>query len=112
MLTLINTNRMVPPIAPVGLDYVAAAARRAGIDVHLVDLLKPTFYIASALGRNPARLVRELIGGDPRFCTPEEETGAAEGAAGDHNYNANQQLVERIAAGERGAYWDILRRMR
>jgi hypothetical protein len=30
MLTLINTNRMVPPIAPVGLDYVAAAARRAG----------------------------------------------------------------------------------
>ena len=29
MLLLINTNRMLPPIAPVGLDYVAGAARRA-----------------------------------------------------------------------------------
>jgi radical SAM superfamily enzyme YgiQ (UPF0313 family) len=77
-----------------------------------VDLLQPTFYIASALGPNPARMVRELIGGDPRFFPPEEETGAAEGTLGDHNYNANQQLAGSIAAGERGAYWDILRRMR
>ena len=30
MLTLINTNRMTPPIAPVGLDYMAGAARAAG----------------------------------------------------------------------------------
>ena len=28
MLTLINTNRMQPPIAPLGLDYVAGAVRR------------------------------------------------------------------------------------
>ena len=38
MLTLINTNRMLPPIAPVGLDYVAGAARRAGLEVELLDL--------------------------------------------------------------------------
>ena len=38
MLTLINTNRMLPPIAPIGLDYVAGAARRAGCHVELVDL--------------------------------------------------------------------------
>ena len=38
MLTLINTNRMAPPIAPVGLEYVAEAARRAGIDVSVLDL--------------------------------------------------------------------------
>jgi radical SAM superfamily enzyme YgiQ (UPF0313 family) len=38
MLTLINSNRMVPPIAPIGLDYVGAHARQAGIDVELVDL--------------------------------------------------------------------------
>ena len=38
MLTLVNTNRMIPPIAPVGLDYMAAAARRAGVDVEMVDL--------------------------------------------------------------------------
>ncbi len=38
MLTLINGNQMLPPIAPVGLDYVAGAVRRAGIDVELLDL--------------------------------------------------------------------------
>ena len=38
MLTLINTNRMLPPIAPVGLDYLAEAVRRAGFEVDLLDL--------------------------------------------------------------------------
>jgi radical SAM superfamily enzyme YgiQ (UPF0313 family) len=38
MLTLINTNTMVPPIGPIGLDYIAAAARTAGINVDVVDL--------------------------------------------------------------------------
>jgi radical SAM superfamily enzyme YgiQ (UPF0313 family) len=38
MLTLINANRMSPPIGPVGLEYVATAARHAGIETHVVDL--------------------------------------------------------------------------
>ena len=38
MLTLINTNRMTPPIGPIGLDYIAGAARNAGIKTDLVDL--------------------------------------------------------------------------
>ena len=38
LLTLINTNRMTPPIAPVGLDYIISAARRNGASVDLVDL--------------------------------------------------------------------------
>ena len=38
MLLLVNTNRMLPPIAPLGLDYVAGAARRAGIDTEVLDL--------------------------------------------------------------------------
>jgi len=38
MLSLINTNRMTPPIAPLGLAYVAAAARAAGIETEVVDL--------------------------------------------------------------------------
>ena len=38
MLSLINTNRMSPPIAPLGLAYVAAAARAAGIETEVVDL--------------------------------------------------------------------------
>lgn len=77
-----------------------------------VDLLQPTFYISAALGGRPARLVRDLIDGDPRFFPPQDETPAAAGdVAGDHNYNENRALVEAIAAGERGAYWDILRRL-
>jgi len=38
MLTLINTNMMQPAIAPVGLDYIAGTAKKAGIEVDLVDL--------------------------------------------------------------------------
>ncbi|MCX5636278.1 MAG: cobalamin B12-binding domain-containing protein, partial [Planctomycetota bacterium] len=38
MLTLININRMSPPIGPLGLDYIAGAARKAGIKTDLVDL--------------------------------------------------------------------------
>ena len=38
MLTLINTNRMTPAIAPIGLEYVAEAAQQQGIDVDVLDL--------------------------------------------------------------------------
>lgn len=38
MLVLINTNQMHPPIAPVGIDYIAGAAQRAGIDTKVIDL--------------------------------------------------------------------------
>jgi hypothetical protein len=78
-----------------------------------IDLLQPTFYISPALGDRPAGLVRDLIGDDPRFFPPEEDAGAGRtSAAGDHNYNANQALIDAIAGGARGAYWDILRRSR
>lgn len=75
-----------------------------------IDLLRPTFYLSAALGSQPARLVRELIAGDPRFFPPQEESPAnAAEVAGDHNYNDNHALVDAIASGARGAYWDILR---
>ncbi len=35
---LVNTNRMRPPIAPVGLDYVGASVRSSGHEVDLLDL--------------------------------------------------------------------------
>lgn len=38
MLTLINTNTMQPAIAPVGLDYIAGVAKKAGLEVDIVDL--------------------------------------------------------------------------
>jgi len=80
-----------------------------------IDLLKPTFYVSPALGEQPAQLVRDLIAGDPRFFEPADPTPAtAEGTDpyADYNYNENRALAEAIAAGARGAYWDVLRRLR
>ena len=77
-----------------------------------VDFLRPTFYIAPALGPRPARLVKDLIAGDPRFFEPADETAPAARDDNGYNYNDNRPLVEAIARGARGAYWDILRRLR
>ncbi len=80
-----------------------------------IDLVRPTFYISPALGRHPARVVRERIGNDARFFAPMDDQPLAAASASentDHNYNDNQALVDAIAAGARGAYWDILRRLR
>ena len=58
-----------------------------------------------ALAADLFGLIEGLTRGDDRFlffnpATPESN----------YNYNANQRLVEAIAKGCRGAYWDILRR--
>jgi hypothetical protein len=37
-VALINTNRMQPPIAPIGLDYIASALKAAGHEIKLLDL--------------------------------------------------------------------------
>jgi radical SAM superfamily enzyme YgiQ (UPF0313 family) len=71
-----------------------------------IDLFRPTFYISPALGREPARLIKDLIAGDQRFFEPMAEQPDAE--ATDHNYNDNTDLVEAIRQGAHGAYWDIL----
>ena len=59
MLTLINTNRMVPPIAPVALDYISGAVRGAGIDVDIVDLCfcdEPSAQLQDYLQQNSPEL--------------------------------------------------------
>jgi len=75
-----------------------------------IDLVQPTFYISPALGPEPARMVRELIAGDTRFFEPALEK--TDGESTDHNYNDNRPLLDAIAAGARGAYWDILRQLK
>lgn len=79
-----------------------------------VDFFKPTFYIANALGPQPVKLVKELIAGDKRFFEPKEEIAPEDDSImpTDHNYSDNIQLVEAIGKGQRGAYWDILCRLR
>ena len=69
------------------------------------DFYRPVFYIERALGDDPAALVAEAVGRDERFFLP-----AGGATARDHNYNANERLTRAIAAGARGAFWDILRR--
>ncbi len=73
-----------------------------------IDLLQPTYYIARELGDTPAALIREHISDDERFFLPTDDRVSGE----DHNYSDNSALQEAIRAGERGAFWDILRRMR
>ena len=80
-----------------------------------IDLFKPTFYVSEALGERPAELVRDLIDGDQRFFEPDADAsdGSSQSNGPDsYNYNENLPLVEAIRKGARGAYWDILRRLR
>ncbi len=80
-----------------------------------LNLLQPTFYISKTLGLQPAKLVRDLIGGDERFFEPAVEIDHSvtpSDEAANYNYNENQQLVQAIRDGARGAYWDILRKLR
>lgn len=69
--------------------------------------LRPVFYVSPALGPDPAELVRDAVGGDPRFFLP---GGPEEGR--DCNFNDNEVLVRAIRDGARGAYWDMLRTLR
>ena len=76
-----------------------------------LDLLEPVFYVSAALGPHPASLVRQLIDGDERFFEPDDDSPDGGGGQGrGYNYNDNTPLARAIAAGARGAYWDILRK--
>jgi radical SAM superfamily enzyme YgiQ (UPF0313 family) len=60
MLTLINANRMQPPVAPIGLDYVATTTRLAGFDTCVLDLClttDPGSALRKHFHRNGPRLV-------------------------------------------------------
>lgn len=70
------------------------------------NFLLPVFYVDRRLGERPVDLVIDLIGDDPRFFPPPRPQDA-----GNYNYNDNDVLQKAILGGERGAYWDILRRI-
>ena len=53
-----------------------------------------------------------MIAGDDRFFEQAEELAGPADPSANYNYNDNTPLVEAIAAGARGAYWHILRKLR
>lgn len=70
------------------------------------NFLLPVFYVDRGMGEDPAGMLIDLIGGDERFFPPPRAQGPT-----NYNYNDNDVLQKAILAGERGAYWDILRRI-
>ena len=72
--------RLYPDTASLAALAAGRVPMRAGIRGSIgstkgeLDLLRPTFYIAPALGETPARLIRDLIGGDRRFFEPQDES--------------------------------------
>jgi len=113
-----------------GLPMLDRIAAEAPLAVHPgirrrydgpIDLMEPTYYVSPALGEQGAARIRDCIGGDKRFFEPADDketnpagTGpsASSGEPRGYNYNDNDPLVRAIAAGARGAYWDILRKLR
>jgi len=70
------------------------------------DFLRPVFYVDGGIGLEIHDYVDTLVSGDTRFLHANPNRREA-----NYNYNDNAVLVEAIRAGERGAYWDILRRI-
>jgi radical SAM superfamily enzyme YgiQ (UPF0313 family) len=70
------------------------------------DLLEPVYFLSPELGENPQQLLSDMIGKDERFFSPSPVR-----SDGDFNYNNNSTLSEAIRGGERGTFWDILRRL-
>jgi radical SAM superfamily enzyme YgiQ (UPF0313 family) len=71
------------------------------------DFLRPVYYVSPVLGENPLRMLSDAVGGDERFFVASPERGES-----DYNYNDNSVLSDAIRSGHRGAFWDILRRLR
>ena len=70
------------------------------------DFVRPTFYLAPALGEGIFPLISGIVDGDRRFFFSDP-------TAEDRNYNysGHDLLRDAIRRGYRGAYWDVLRRL-
>jgi radical SAM superfamily enzyme YgiQ (UPF0313 family) len=70
------------------------------------DFLRPIFYVDAQVGKDIHAHVSSLVAGDRRFFHADPAQ-----VDGNYNYNNNSVLANAIRTGERGAYWDILRRL-
>ena len=96
----------VYPGTPFAADAVREPAALRPAPAREPDLVRPVFYFSPALGEEIFALLGDLVGGDRRFLFADPSKKGQ-----NYNYNANRVLEEAIAAGHRGAYWDILRRL-
>lgn len=69
------------------------------------DPREPLFFLEPEIAPFVFGLLDTLIGDDNRFLFFDPSKPAR-----NYDYNANQRLIDAIAGGQRGAYWDILRR--
>jgi len=69
------------------------------------DPAEPLFFLEPDVAPYAFGWLDDLVGDDRRFLFFDPSKPKQ-----NYNYNANQRLVEAIAEGYRGAYWDILRR--
>jgi radical SAM superfamily enzyme YgiQ (UPF0313 family) len=70
------------------------------------NLLVPIYYVDESVGGDILEFVWTLVGDDDRFFTANPH----EALDRNYNYNDNSILSQAIQSGERGAYWDILRK--
>ncbi len=79
-----------------------------GVKENNVAFLKPLYYLSSDMGGESIfSYIAQLVGTDPMwfFADPRNQDS-------NYNYNENFILVDAIKKGYRGAYWDIMRRLK
>ncbi len=86
-------------------DAVTRGDSRKGL-VGGDDLSEPVFFVEPEIAPVLFDLINELTRGDERFLFFDPAAPRS-----NYNYNANDVLCAAIREGQRGAYWDILRRI-
>jgi len=100
----ISVGVRVYPNTPLG-KAVTSGFGNEGLHPMTASLSEPVFYLSPLLGNEPLNLVQHLVADDPRFlflAAPEDKES--------YNYADDDFLCQLIEAGNRGAYWDIIRR--
>jgi radical SAM superfamily enzyme YgiQ (UPF0313 family) len=103
-LTGISIGVRVYPNTPLG-KAIESGFGSEGLHPGTSSLLEPTFYLSPLLHDDLSALVDELVAEDPRFLfltTPANEES--------YNYADDEFLCKLIEEGNRGAYWDIIRK--
>jgi len=95
------------PASPLGMAVADGVIREGLYPPENEDPTQPLFYLSPSLSDNPAAMVNDLVGTDPRFLQL-----SAPGEEGSYNYADDEFLSRLIEQGARGAYWDILRQHR